>query len=92
MLPSELIADPDKWTQDAEARDEHGDEVASGSRKAVRWCLVGAVRKCVRDRLRVMFWPNLRAKLPGGHSLESFNDTAGRTHAEVIDLLKSVGL
>ncbi len=86
MKPSELIADPASWCQGYEAIDIDGDEVDADSRAACRWCLVGAIVKCriTSDELDVLY-----RRVP---HLTRFNDSPGRTHAEVIAALKEAGL
>ena len=46
MKVLELLSDESKWTKGAAARDVSGKDVASRSRAAVSWCLLGAVHKC----------------------------------------------
>jgi hypothetical protein len=40
---SELLAEPDRWTRDAWARDRKGKPVGVAAKAAVAWCLTGAV-------------------------------------------------
>ncbi len=73
------IEDPQHWTQGWQARDKFGSPVPTRSRRAVRWCPIGAVNvesgvdagRCIED---------------GPARLASFNDKPGRTHAEVLAL------
>ena len=45
----DLLSDPDKWTQQAYARDADGETVMVHDESAVRWCVLGAVGKVVPD-------------------------------------------
>lgn len=53
----DLIADPERWTQGAYARDEYGEGVDACDETAVCWCSIGALRKvfaeaeCVPDSI-----------------------------------------
>lgn len=86
----DLLADKNKWTQDAWARDRLGDALTNSlDENAVCWCLDGAINKCapdwsearaIRQYLR-MFLP----KRWGNRSLIRYNDN--RTHRSVIRLL-----
>lgn len=39
----ELIADPERWTRGAGARDANGSSVHPRAEEAVRWCAIGAI-------------------------------------------------
>ena len=46
MKVSELLDSPEKWTQQAGARDRHEAAASYDSVRAVKWCLSGALCKC----------------------------------------------
>ena len=91
MKPSELLAEPSKWTQGCYARDVDGTTVAIQSPDAVCWCLEGTVFKCEN---RVANHSKLRRFIYTKHGfhISTWNDAPGRTHAEVLAVLKEIGL
>ena len=73
-----LITPDGAWTQKAAARDSAGSKVDPASPLAECWCVFGAVRRFGQsasawDALRKVIGPPI-----------SFNDTPGRTQAEVL--------
>lgn len=46
MTVCELLTGPEKWTQYTIARDRQDRPCGAESRRAVRWCLIGALRRC----------------------------------------------
>lgn len=92
MKPSELLADPKSWTQCTRARNAAGVSVESNDPEAVCWCIIGAISKTNywikgHEALVARVW-----QLTGRGSIAGWNDAAGRTHGEVLELLRSVGL
>lgn len=95
MKPSELIADPAKWTKGSNARAKNGAEIAARSPSAVKWCVDGALFRCFHSAhsyasahhklLRTLFNNNYFA-------IVKWNDAPERTHAEVLAALKACGL
>lgn len=82
MKIHELLSDPAKWTQDANARDKHGNPVNAESEDAVCWCLIGALYKCYPVDHRKA-WERLVTVID---VLYAWNDS--HTHAEVLDLVR----
>ena len=66
------------WTQGAFARDKNGKETYEYDLTAVKWCALGATRYGDSQDF-------LEAFLEQSH-LAEFNDTDGRTQAEVLEL------
>lgn len=95
MKPSELIADPAKWTQGADARRENLCPCYARSEGATMWCAEGALAKCSSGASTAIF---AIQKLTGylcrqGHlNIVRWNDAPERTHAEVVSALKACGL
>ena len=94
MKAYELLDSASKWTQKAFARDRVGEPVTVGDKRAVQWCIVGAVNLCYpdfsewskkTDKLRY----ELYSKMEIDRSLSSWNDDGERTYEEVYELLKS---
>lgn len=85
----ELLSDPSHWTKDAYARDEHGDTLLHTSRRAVCWCLSGAVRiQPTYSGTEMHFLRRIVAeKHPGFGNVPAFNDSPSTTHAMVLELL-----
>ena len=46
MKAYELLNSEDKWTQHSYAVDELGCDCQSSLKEAVKWCAIGALRKC----------------------------------------------
>ena len=85
----ELIAAPERWTQQAQARDADGQRVPAQSNAACCWCVAGAVEHVCH--LRPVIWSAaisaLIAALPRGYphdapSIGLYNDS--RTHRTAI--------
>jgi hypothetical protein len=93
MKPSDYIRKG--WTQEAYARNKAGNSVGSHSPNAVSWCLYGALVAAYPDDAewikvynKVLF--QIQKKSPYDIPA-AWNDRPGRTQAEVILLLESVG-
>lgn len=84
----ELLANPARWTQGPFARDASGTAVSPGTDEACSFCLVGAVYRVYGN----MDLHTLIPHLPAGMTVPEFNDTKGRTHAEVLDLVVKAGI
>lgn len=90
MRIAEFLADPERWTQRALARDASGTCVRPLAPEACRWCLVGALIVCYPDdRERWEVVEKLMHAVFGasGMSLTFWNDSPDRTHAEILALV-----
>jgi hypothetical protein len=80
------------WTQNAPARNSEGRQVTFRDPSAVCYCLAGALflaSDCFPDS---EYLTDLRERMlakAGHHSLASWNDAAGRTVEQVIELVVS---
>lgn len=95
MKPSELIADPAKWTKGAEARNKAGHGVSATSESAVAWCADGALVYCLPTPFgysSALQKVTSRILREGRYQINDWNDAPERTHAEVIEALKACGL
>lgn len=97
VKPSELLATPDTWTQNAYAENACGIAVDARGPNACRWCIEGALAKCfdvVEIRTIEEYHKLLKhvRETTGFMSIAHWNDYPQRTHAEVLELLKEVGL
>ena len=91
----ELLATPDRWTQGAAARDSRGvacdwaDETA-----VVSWCILGAIYHFGAPTSSVLLLRRALSRQLGEMDtflpVDSWNDTPGRTHADVLELLDRV--
>lgn len=75
------------WTQGDFAVNADGRVSAPWDKSAVAWCVIGAVRSCTKDAWDVT---NAIALLHGyvGQNVSAWNDTPGRTQAEVVETLR----
>lgn len=86
----ELLAAEERWTKGSPARNKRGKPVSSTDKKAVCWCLNGALDKCApRD---ASFWPSVKLlENILGQGFEGnymrFNDAPDTTHKDVLGLL-----
>jgi hypothetical protein len=87
---ADLIEPEGAWTQESYARDENGSGIADGRHaNAVCWCGVGALEKAGGDLVGDALAKAIRAVLPKDcESFVVFNDTLGRTQAEVVAKLR----
>lgn len=83
-----LLRSSKRWTQGDWAEDAKGHSVGSRSRKAVKFCLEGAMEHC---RIKVETGPICEAiftGIPEGMSIHRWNDWPDRKHSEVLKLLR----
>ena len=92
VKPSELLARPESWTQGDFSRDKEGRSARSRPEEQCSWCLMGALMKCYPQFSSRMVITDLLRDKAGCASLSYWNDAPERTHAEVLALLKEVGL
>ncbi len=82
-----LLADPNCWTQGEIARNRAGKPEFAESKEACCWCLVGAVWRVAgtgpEARQARRFLHVAIDGIPLG-KIPNWNDTPGRTHAEVV--------
>lgn len=93
MKPSELLRITG-WTQGAYARDKRGLAVPEQSESAVSFCVRGAILRCYPglDSVDITDKVEQHVKnISGVGNIVRWNDTPGRTKAEVIDALEAVG-
>ncbi len=87
------------WCQRDMAQDSKGVGISSVSPDAARWCLLGAVRRSIlgldANEANPSAWEMLdrasdylRANLPYGSRITSWNDSSKRTKEDVIQLLR----
>lgn len=92
MKPSQLIASQANWTQGVSALDSDNYEVTPNNPKACKWCLLGALIRCLDGTEFSKAVNAVRAKLvERGYiaTLWVYNDN--HTHAEVVALLVECG-
>ena len=76
------------WTQGAFARDEQGNIRASKHRRAVSWCLSGALFLVFNPQFGLRSYKKIRNYLGISPSLSVWNDDLYRTQKEVVKLLR----
>jgi hypothetical protein len=95
MKPSELLKKKG-WCQGRSALDVDGNLVNPRSKKAVKFCIIGAVEACIR--VGIDSWEDYDGAFDKVRrvlrvwSLAEWNDKPGRTKEEVIKVLKEAGL
>lgn len=92
---AELLADPARWMKGQTAIDKHGIDIDPKHKEAIRWDLVGAVRKIYGGEPDC--WKKHRAIREAGGGIGEgwvceWNDDPNRTHEEVVTLLKKAGV
>ena len=97
MTLQDLFTSPDKWTQGAYARDASGYSVSPISRRAVAWCLNGALAKCYGDydNGHTRYYEvatRIKQAIEPQYRIAHWNDTKGRTFEEVCELVKTLDL
>ena len=95
MKAYELLAKPEAWTQNAYARNAKGKKVDFDSREAVAWCCSGAIRLVTGEKSGPFPASNKsinRAAEAIGCTVINWNDHPGRTHSEVVALLKELDI
>lgn len=90
-----LIAKPNGWTQRQSARNSAGITCSVDAKDATCFCLLGSVRRAAIDLGSTVATHAQAVDLlydlsPNGPQLVRWNDTPGRTQAEVVDLLDVV--
>lgn len=83
---SDLLADPARWTQRADARTADGSPVGWDHPDAARWCIFGALHRCVPQEDRLAVLTALHNELPADRALTHVNDGPDG-HARILDLL-----
>lgn len=74
MKIHQLLNRKSKWCKYSNAQDKRGETVDSNSKSAVRWCLVGAARRCYRSRFDMVV--DELKHLAATKSLSDWNDRA----------------
>lgn len=95
MTVAELLTDESKWTQGTYARDAGGDSVLCREAKACRWCLLGAMRVVYGGHRSTGFdsaFRRLRDAIGRHVPVHEWNDTPGRTFAEVRAAIEKAGI
>jgi hypothetical protein len=83
---ADLITPPGTWTQHYMAKSAKGNSVRAGSRSAVCWCAMGAIKRAGNGS-DYEGWSALRDHLQC--AVVAFNDARGRTQAEVVAALRA---
>jgi len=87
----DLLAVPERWTQEARARTATGDKVDPENPAACCWCISGAVsRVATGEENSTRFYTirnAIRRQIKGERLVALWNDDRHRTHADVIALL-----
>lgn len=98
MKIHELLASPTAWHQGSLAAKANGQACRVNDRDAVCWCLLGAVGRCYAGVEDGLGYYSVAGRIAhavfGGSdtsdSISAWNDAPGRTHAEVLALVKEL--
>lgn len=85
----ELFQSPHRWTRGAFARDERGGDVEVDSKRAVCWCVIGAIRKIYGDWNKEAL-EKLYVTLGDNGSILELNDKEG--YYTVLEKVKEAGI
>ncbi len=96
MKIRELLTDASKWTQRRPAVDATQNDVPVNSHRAASWCLYGAAMKCypgdgLTSEVDAAIWQRIVTAVPGKKPI-TWNDTPGRTFAEVRELVERLDI
>jgi hypothetical protein len=85
------------WCQGHMAITNNGRDCSPIDRAAVAWCLSGALHKIFRTsraqyKASDRIWLAIKLRVGQQHTIPSWNDTTGRTWAEIESVLKEAGL
>lgn len=94
MKITDLLSNPNRWCKHATALSATGKRIHPQSKKAVQWCLTGAIAKCsdTSDQQHLIMSDlhcNLRTSYPQFGSLIEFNDDPHTTFLDIRTLLNS---
>jgi hypothetical protein len=79
------------WTQGKSAVDRNDNGVEADNPLACKWCAMGAISKAY-SITRKYFIATDKLQVVVGESIVRWNDTTGRTQAEVIAAFKKAGI
>lgn len=82
-----LFSGPDKWTQDALARDYNGRRCSEGSPDAVMWCLIGAAAHLINAPGRQDACISEIEKYQSTASIVMWQDSPLRTFGDVTQII-----
>jgi hypothetical protein len=93
MKAKDILTDESKWTRGTQARDRRGMPCDPRSKRAVQFCLVGAIFRVYRgweERHRAFdaIWHVIGPTKP----IEYWNDDPSRTFADVLEALEKADI
>lgn len=90
----DVLSNPDRWCKEAAGKDADGDCVDPRDDTALRWCVLGALRKVHRaplcDDVSKRALAALRGVIDvadGANGIARWNDAEDTTHAELLRVL-----
>lgn len=95
MKVKNLLTEKSKWTKGTEARRKSGHAVVLDSPKAVKWCLLGAIKYCYpdwEDRWEIMKKVYSALELELSDSITDWNDKKSRIFKEVRSLIEKADI
>ena len=90
MKVRELLTNKGKWCQGHDALDKHGIFMPPCNRKAIQWCVGGAIQKCYSSDIRQKIYMRIQSKVGG--NISKWNDDPERTFADVKKLIEELNI
>jgi len=91
MKVRDLLSYKSKWTKRFYARDENGITVNWSSRKAVKFCLVGAIGRCYKSDDYFIILEAVRASIVEDN-VATWNDLPERTFADIRAVIEALDI
>jgi hypothetical protein len=100
MKAMDILTDRSRWTQEAFARDEHGEMCRPCDDRAEKWCVLGALIRAYGYTAAMdnaisalsQVIPSLDGDSISGEDIASWNDEPGRTFDEVRQFIELAGV
>jgi hypothetical protein len=89
---TKFLDSPNKWTQEAYARDANGKECDECDPKAVCFCAAGLLEKFYSNDAEFLAAQERFAEVIGERIIAPWNDAPGRTFEDVRDAFARAGL
>lgn len=103
MKIKELYSDPSKWAKYHLAQNKNGGTISPSDKDAVRFCLIGALIRCYRDKK--YFWEKespyetafykLKYEIeshPNKFGISDYNDSVGTTFEDIKKLVEKLDI
>ena len=92
MTVAELLEKPENWCRKYYAEDANGIRTKPENQSAVRWCVIGAIRKCYFGQTQQIEAETKLTKVTGTWNLSLWNDCLSTTHQKMLEAVKEAGI